>query len=112
MSDRGAAKELKISKRIFTDIAKRRQVTGSVATPGTAVALYTGRFLARSIVVSNPTSGSQTFQVLDGTTVLYAFTLTAGSYWSISDADVPFYVSVSFNSTSTGVIFTSGGAVP
>ena len=112
MSDKGSAKELKITKKVFQDIAKRRQVTGSVATPGTVVALFIGRFTARSLIVSNPTSGSQTFQILDGTTVLVAFTLSAGSYWNMQDADLPFYVSVSFNATSTGVIFTSGGFVP
>jgi hypothetical protein len=112
MGERGEAKELKITKKIFTDIAKRRQVNGSVVTPGTPATLYSGRITVRSIVVSNPTSGSQTFKIYDGSTVLYAFTLAAGSYWAASDLDVPFYTSVAFDSSSTGVIFTAGAFAP
>jgi hypothetical protein len=112
MSDRGAAKELKITKKIFIDIAKRRQVTGSVATASTALALYTGRFIAKSLNVSNPTTTSQTVQIQDGSTVLFNFTIAAGAVWSVWDIDLPFYTSVTFNSSSTSVIFTSGGFVP
>lgn len=112
MSDRGAAKELKITKKIFTDIAKRRQVTGSVATGGVALVLFTGRFTARSLIVSNPSTSSITFTIQDGSTILISGTLAANSIWSISDVDLPFYTSVTFNSSVTTTIFTSGGFVP
>ena len=112
MSDRGAAKEIKITKKIFTDIAKRRTVTGSVTAPGAVIAIFTGRFTARSIIVSNPTSSTQTFQIMDGTTTLISFSVSANANWQISDCDLPFFSSVSFNCSSSSVIFTSGGFVP
>lgn len=112
MSDRGEAKELKITKKIFTDYAKRRQVTGSVAVGSTALALYTGRFTARSIIISNPDTSTHWYQVLDGTTVLIGkANLAANTQITMSDIDLPFYTSFSINSDSTLLIVTSGGFV-
>jgi len=113
MSDRGREKELKITKKIFTDVAKRRQITGSVTIGGTAVAIYTDRFTARSIVVSNPDTATHWYQVLDGTGVLIGkVNVSANTKDSLVDLDLPFYTNVSFNSDSTLMVFTSGGFVP
>jgi hypothetical protein len=112
MSDRGAAKELKITKKIFTDTAKRRQLNGTIATGSTPITIYSGRFTARSFIISNPTAGSITFQILDGTTTLVSGTISANGIWNMSDADLPFYTSVIFNASAATVIFTSGGFVP
>ena len=106
-------KTVEISRKIFTDIAKRRQVNGSVATGSTALALYTGRYTARSLIISNPDTVTHWFQVLDGATVLIAKTnVGANALVSIADADLPFYTNVTFNSDSPVVVFTSGGFVP
>jgi hypothetical protein len=111
MSSEGGA--MKITKKIFEDIAKRRQVTGSVATGATAVALYTGRFVARSIIVSNPDTATHWFQLLDGGVPLIGkVNVSANAMVSITAVDLPFYTSVNFNSDSTLVVFTSGGFVP
>lgn len=113
MSDRGEAKEVKITKKIFTDFAKRRQVTGSVAVGSTAAVMFSGRYTARSIIISNPDTVTHWYQVLDGSTVLIGKTnLSANAMVSVSDADLPFYTNVSFNSDSTLMVFTSGGFVP
>jgi len=113
MAERGSEKELKITKKIFEDVAKRRQVTGSVATGGTVVALYAGRYVAKSIVISNGDTATHWFILLDGTVVLINKTnISANAMVSITAVDLPFYTGVNFNSDSTLVVLTSGGFIP
>jgi len=103
----------KLSKRVFLDVAKRRRITDTVDIGSTKKVLYTGRFTAMSVVVSNDSTSSVWFEIYDGDDkIIGRRNLAANSTWEITEAWLPFYVSVGFNSDVTTTIFTSGGFVP
>jgi hypothetical protein len=103
----------KLAKKVFIEVPKRRRVTGTVDTGETKKALYTGRFTAHSIIVSNNSTSSVWFEIYDGDTLIIGRrTLAANSTWEITDCDMVFYTSVGFNSDVTTTVFTSGGFVP
>lgn len=88
----------------------RKRLTGSVVTPGTPVTLYTGKYTALSLMVSNGTSMSQTWQIFDGNVELMApIAIAANSLFEKDLWFMPFETSVSIDASDPSVIFTFGG---
>ena len=103
----------KRAKKVFIEVPKRRRITGTVDTGGTKKVLYTGRFTAKSIIVSNNSTASVWFEIYDGDELIIGRrTLAANSTWEITECDVVFYTSVAFNSDVTTTILTASGSVP
>lgn len=108
---------LKVAKRIWVDphkqLRNRKPITGSVETAGTKKALYTGAFIALTIIVSNDSPGAVWFEIYDGDAkVIGRGTLTANEVRPLTNIWLPFDSSVEVNSNATTTIFTFGGFTP
>ncbi|MBS7632790.1 hypothetical protein KEJ15_04100 [Candidatus Bathyarchaeota archaeon] len=108
---------LKVAKRIWVDphkqLRNRKPITGSVETAGTKKALYTGTFIALTIVVSNDSPGAVWFEIYDGDAkVIGRGTLAANEVRPLTNLWLPFNRSVEVNSNATTTIFTFGGFTP
>jgi len=114
MSDREG---VKIAKRIWVDphkqLRNRKPIIGSVETAGTKKALYTGAFIALTIIVSNDSPGAVWFEIYDGDAkVIGRGTLAANEVRPLTNIWLPFDSSVEVNSNATTTIFTFGGFTP
>ncbi len=108
---------LRIAKRIWVDphkqLRNRKPITGSVETAGTKKALYTGAFIALTIVVSNDSPGAVWFEIYDeNAKVIGRGTLAANEVRPLTNIWLPFDRSVEVNSNATTTIFTFGGFTP
>jgi len=108
---------LKVAKRIWVDphkqLRNRKPITGTVDTGGTKKALYTGAFIALTIIVSNDSPGAVWFEIFDGDTkIIGRGNLPANGIREITNAWLPFDRSVEVNSNATTTIFTFGGFTP
>ena len=108
---------LKVAKRIWVDPHKQlrnhKPITGSVETAGTKKALYTGAFIALTIIVSNDSPGAVWFESYDGDAkVVGRGTLAANEVRPLTNIWLPFDSSVEVNSNATTTIFTFGGFTP
>jgi hypothetical protein len=108
---------LKVAKRIWVDphkqLRNRKPITGSVETAGTKKALYTGAFIALTIIVSNDSPGAVWFEIYDGDAkVIGRGTLAANEVRLLTNIWLPFDLSVEVNSNATTTIFTFGGFTP
>ena len=107
----------KIAKRIWVDphkqLRNRKPVTGTVDTGGTKKALFTGAYIALTIIVSNDSAGPVWFEIYDGDTKIAGRgTLAANAVRPLTNIWVPFDKSVEVNSDATTTIFTFGGFTP
>jgi hypothetical protein len=107
----------RIAKRIWVDphkqLRNRKPITGSVETAGTKKALYTGAFIALTIIVSNDSPGAVWFEIYDGDAkVIGRGTLAANEVRPLTNIWLPFDSSVEVNSNATTTIFTFGGFTP
>jgi hypothetical protein len=108
---------LKIAKRIWVDphkqLRNRKPITGTVDTGGTKKALFTGAYIALTVVVSNDSAGPVWFEIYDGDTKIAGRgTLAANAVRTLTDIWIPFDKSVEVNSDATTTIFTFGGFTP
>ena len=108
---------LRIAKTIWVDphkqLRNRKPITGSVETAGTKKALYTGAFIALTIIVSNDSPGAVWFEIYDGDAkVIGRGTLAANEVRPLTNIWLPFDSSVEVNSNATTTIFTFGGFTP
>ena len=108
---------LRIAKRIWVDphkqLRNRKPITGSLETAGTKKALYTGAFIALTIIVSNDSPGAVWFEIHDGDAkVIGRGTLAANEVRPLTNIWLPFDNSVEVNSNATTTIFTFGGFTP
>jgi hypothetical protein len=108
---------LSVAKRIWMDphkqLRNRKPVTGTVDTGGTKKALYTGAYIALTVVVSNDSPNPVWYEIYDGDTkIVGRATLAANAVRPISNAWLPFDHSVEVNSDATTTIFTFGGFTP
>jgi hypothetical protein len=108
---------LKVAKRIWVDphkqLRNRKPIAGSVETAGTKKALYTGAFIALTIIVSNDSPGAVWFEIYDGDAkVIGRGTLAANEVRPLTNIWFPFDHSVEVNSNATTTIFTFGGFTP
>jgi len=108
---------LKVAKRIWVDphkqLRNRKPISGSVETAGTKKALYTGAYIALTIIVSNDSPGAVWFEIYDGDAkVIGRGTLAANEVRPLTNIWLPFDSSVEVNSNATTTIFTFGGFTP
>jgi len=108
---------LRIAKRIWVDphkqLRNRKPITGSVETAGTKKALYTGAFIALTIIVSNDSPGAVWFEIYDGDSkIIGRGTLAANEVRPLTNIWLPFDSSVEVNSNSATTIYTFGGFTP
>jgi len=108
---------LKVAKRIWVDphkqLRNRKPISGSVETAGTKKALYTGAFIALTIIVSNDSPGAVWFEIYDGDAkVIGRGTLAANEVRPLTNIWLPFDSSVEVNSNATTTIFIFGGFTP
>jgi hypothetical protein len=114
MSEKGGPR---IAKRIWVDphkqLRNRKPITGTVETGGTKKALYTGAYIAMTIIVSNDSSDPVWYEIYDGDTkIIGRGTLPPNAIIPVTNAWIPFDHSVEVNSDATTTIFTFGGFTP
>ena len=108
---------LKIAKRIWVDphkqLRNRKPITGTVDTGGTKKALFTGAYIALTIIVSNDSPGPAWYEIYDGDTkIIGRDTLPPNAVRPLTNIWIPFDHSVQVNSDTTTTIFTFGGFTP
>ncbi|MFQ6095641.1 MAG: hypothetical protein ACE5NN_05815 [Candidatus Bathyarchaeia archaeon] len=113
MSEKGVS----IAKRVWINPEKmlrnRKRVTGTVETAGTKKDLYTGAYIARSIIVSNDSNTKVWFEIYDGNEKIIGRREVAGyDTWKVENCWIPFESSIGFNSDVTTTILTCGGFTP
>jgi len=91
---------------------KRKRISGTVDTPGTAKTLYSGEFIAESIIIMNKGTASATATVIDGTETVLDLVVSAEATLVLSPVFIPFTTNVTINSDSANVLFTFGGWTP
>jgi len=107
----------RIAKRIWVDphkqLRNRKPIIGTVETGGTKKALFTGAYIALTIIVSNDSPNPVWYEIYDGDTkIIGRGTLPANAVRPITNAWIPFNRSVEVNSDATTTIFTFGGFTP